>query len=181
MRCRESSITGTLSTPALFANRHSKRRASPHRIHNRIRATHPRRAHIRAPPAQLPPQMRIRTFGRLTIEPHDLLPRGMRKTSQDAGLRYRRIALVFQDAAHRNVLVPEGTQQQLPGLVLADDPDRQHVDAEVGEICRSRSRRRPAPPCGRDASESARALRAIRGKFRRRRTHRQPGPRAPSP
>ena len=71
---------------------------------------------------------------RLAVKPHDLLPGGVRKASQDARLRHRGITPVFQNSAHRNAFVPEGAQQKFPRFVLAHDSDRQHIDAEVGKV-----------------------------------------------
>ena len=71
---------------------------------------------------------------RLAIDAHHLLPRRVRHAGEDARLGDGGVALVLQNAAHRNMLVAESLEQQAAGLVVADDADRQHVDAQVGEI-----------------------------------------------
>src|SRR5208283_5527286 len=78
--------------------------------------------------------MRIGAFGGLAVQTHNLLSGGVRESSQDARFGHSSVALVFQDAAHRNAFVTESSEQQLPRLVVAHDPNRQHVDSEVGKI-----------------------------------------------
>src|SRR5580692_1954312 len=58
----------------------------------------------------------------------------MRHARQDASFRDRGIAPVSQNTADRNALMAKGAQQQAAGFVMAHNPYRQNVYAEIGKI-----------------------------------------------
>ena len=62
------------------------------------------------------------------------LDKCVRQARQNAGFGYSRVVFVPLNSGYRNALVTEGTQQQAPRLVIAENTDRKHVDAEVGKI-----------------------------------------------
>ena len=78
--------------------------------------------------------MKIGLGLRLAVHAHYLLPRGVRRARQDAGLGHGRVTFVLQNSAHGNVLVAKRLEQQASGLIVADHADRQHVDAQIREI-----------------------------------------------
>src|SRR5437660_12387224 len=70
----------------------------------------------------------------LAIYSYYLLPGGVSHACEDAGLGHRGVRLIFQDAADRNFLMAEISQQESASFVVAHDPDREDVHPEIGEI-----------------------------------------------
>ena len=73
---------------------------------------------------------------RLAIHANYLLPRSVRHARKNSGLGDGRIAFVFQHSANRDAFVTKMFDQQSSRLVIADNPDWQNVDPEIGEIIR---------------------------------------------
>ena len=71
------------------------------------------------------------------IDAHHLLPGGVGHARENARLGHRGVTLIFQDAAHRDVLVTEGPDKKAARFVLSDDPDRQNVNFQVGKVVNS--------------------------------------------
>ena len=78
--------------------------------------------------------MEVRLSLWLAVDAHNLLPRRVGRTREDPSLGHRRVTLVLQNSAHRNVLVAEGLEQQAAQLIVANDTYRKHVDPQIREI-----------------------------------------------
>src|SRR5439155_6879005 len=69
-----------------------------------------------------------------TIQSYYLLSPCVRHATEDARFGDGGIVLVAQDPGDRNPLMTEASQQQSAGLVVADNSNRQNVDAQVCQI-----------------------------------------------
>ena len=89
----------------------------------------------------------------LDVEAHDLLLDGVPAAGQDAHLAGGAVPGAHQDAVDRDAAAGEQVEQRAPGLVVADEADRQRPAAERGTLATAL-----APPPGTSSSPSWRRM-----------------------
>src|SRR5207244_7179754 len=65
---------------------------------------------------------------------HYLLPRGTRHAGKNTSLSGRGVSLVFQHAAHWDVLTTKIFEQEPPRFIVSKHAHGQDVHAQIGEI-----------------------------------------------